>query len=226
MAVNTGLYWGICKPKWTSSFTPCLWVDSYDEMNGIMIIYKLCLAPPPSATVDFWVFMSIAPVFAMRLMNCTICQSLRSLYRARVTVEWISKPQKRRVLLYYISLLCSIPHATRKVCGSCRHRLCGLCCRLGNECGKVCCFYQSVYFSFWFGWGVQNCIGRLQHRRCVSCTNGAPSSKKLPPASNNNKDHEQNSSPYSTWLYFKDVWYWWWFRNLAKHSRLIACHCL
>ena len=52
--------------------------------------------------------------------------------------------------------------------------------------------------SFWFGWGVQNCIGRLQHRRCASCTNGAPCSKKLPPASNNNKDHEQNSSPYST----------------------------
>ena len=53
MAVNTGLYWRICKPKLTCSFTPCLWVYSYDEINGIMIIHKLGLAPPPSVTVDF-----------------------------------------------------------------------------------------------------------------------------------------------------------------------------
>lgn len=87
MAVNTGLYWRICKPKWTCSFTPCLWVDIYDEMNGIMIIYKLGLAPPPRSNSGFFSFLSIAPVFAMRLINCTICRSLSSLYRSPVRVD-------------------------------------------------------------------------------------------------------------------------------------------
>lgn len=112
MAVNTGLYWRICKPKWTFSFTPCLWVDSYDEMNGIMIIYRLGLAPPPSVTVDFPVSCRSHPVFAMRLINCTICRSQRSLYRAPVTVDGKGyvkvmdlQTSKKTCTLYYIFLL-------------------------------------------------------------------------------------------------------------------------